>query len=132
MSGNVTFAFGEAADTWQINTGPGAQTMITRSVLDTRNLPYPVNALVGGTAYNPTADIVQFAFMPQPANANPGLTDWHTGNWVTTGTTTYLAQILLGPGPGGTALATGTYNVWIKITDNPEIPVAQIDTLTIT
>lgn len=127
---NPVFTIGPAASNWRINTSPGAQ-MVTRSILDTEYLPYPVQAIAGGVAYNPTADVVQFAFMPQPANANPGLTDWHNGTWVTTGTNTYTAQILVGPAAGGTPLTSGIYNVWIKITDNPEVPVAQIDTLTI-
>lgn len=105
--------------------------MITRSVLDTENLAYPVQAVVGGVTYNPTADVVQFAFMPQPANANPGLSDWHTGSWATTGSITYLAQVLVGPANSGVSLVAGVYNVWIKITDSPEVPVRQIDVLTI-
>ncbi len=128
---NPVFTIGPAATNWRINTGPGATQMVTRSVLDTEYLTYPVQAIVGGLPYNPTADVVQFAFMPQPANTNPSTGDWHTGTWVTTGTNTYLAQILVGPAAGGTPVTTGIYNTWIKITDNPEVPVAQIDVLTI-
>lgn len=106
--------------------------MITRSVLDTQYLPYPVAFIIGGVAQNPTSDTVQFAFMPNPANQNPGTSDWHTGTWITTSTGTYMAQILIGPANTGTPLTVGLYNVWIKITDNPEIPIEQIDLLTIT
>ena len=35
-------------------------------------------------------------------------------------------------GAGGTALALGTYQVWVKITDSPEVPVLQPCLLTIT
>jgi hypothetical protein len=128
---NPVFTIGPAATNWRINTNPGTQ-MVTRSTLNTENLPYPVQAIVGGLPYNPTADPVAFAFMPQPANANPANTDWHTGTWATTGTNTYLAQILVGPANSGVPLTAGTYNVWIKITDNPEVPVKQIDLLEIT
>ena len=103
--------------------------MITRSVLDTRYLAYPVEFVVGGTIQNPSADPVAFAFMPSPPDANPGVSDWHTGSWITTTSGTYAAQILLGPGVGGLALAAGVYNVWIRITDNPEVPVELIDLL---
>lgn len=109
--------------------------MITRSVLDTEYLVYPVALVVGGVVINPTADVVQFAFMPNPANANPGVSDWHNGSWVTTTTGGYQAQILVGPANGGVTPgggATGLYNVWIKITDSPEVPVRQIDLLSIT
>jgi hypothetical protein len=131
MSNQITFTVGVAAQNWLINQGPGAQTMVTRSVLDTENLAYPVLAVVGGVSYNPTADAVQFAFMPQPANANPGTSDWHAGTWATTATGTYLAQVLVGPANGGVTVASGVYNVWIKITDSPEVPVRQIDVLTV-
>lgn len=108
--------------------------MYTRSVLDTEYLAYPEQVIVSGLPVNPTADVVQFAFMPNPANANPSSGDWHTGTWYTTGTggvTAYWAQILVGPGAAGIALAVGLYNVWVKITDNPQVPVRLVDTLQI-
>jgi hypothetical protein len=130
----VTFTIGGAANTWSINNPGDAQAVdtVTRSALDTKYLAYPVTALVGGAAYNPTADTVQFAFMPNPANQNPGSGDWHNGNWAATGTNTYLAQCLIGPANNGVVLAVGNWNVWIKITDNPEVPVQQVGLLTIT
>lgn len=106
--------------------------MITRSVLDTEYLVYPVAFVIGGVAQNPTGDPVAFAFMPNPANANPGVSDWHNGTWVTSGTGTYFAQILVGPANGGIQPAptgTGLWNVWIKITDSPEIPIRIVDLL---
>jgi hypothetical protein len=105
--------------------------MITRSVLDTEYLTYPVAFVIGGVAQNPTADPVAFAFMPNPINANPGSGDWHTGQWISSGSGTYSAQTLVGPANGGTALVVGLYNVWIRITDNPEVPIEQIDLLSI-
>lgn len=106
--------------------------MITRSILDTEYLTYPVAFVIGGVAQNPTGDPVAFAFMPNPANAAPGVGDWHTGHWISTGTGTYQAQVLVGPANGGVSLAAGLYNVWIMITDNPEIPIEQIDLLRLT
>lgn len=105
--------------------------MITRSILDTEYLVYPVAFVIGGTAQNPTGDSVQFAFMPNPANQNPGGGDWHNGTWITTGTGTYMAQVLVGPANSGINLTAGLYNVWIKITDMPEVPVNIIDLLQI-
>lgn len=105
--------------------------VITRSVLDTEYLTYPVALVVGGTVQNPTADPVAFAFMPSPGNANPGSGDWHTGSWVSTGTGTYQAQVLVGPANSGVMLTTGLYNVWIRVTDSPEVPVSQVDLLSI-
>jgi hypothetical protein len=106
--------------------------MITRSVLDTEYLTYPVAFVIGGTAQNPTGDPVAFAFMPNPANTNPGVSDWHTGQWVTSSIGTYAAQVLVGPSNSGVSLAVGLYNVWIRITDNPEVPIQLVDLLSIT
>lgn len=103
--------------------------MITRSVLDTEWLSYPVKLVVGGVTINPTGDPVAFALMPNPANTNPGSGDWHTGSWTTTGTGTYEAQILIGPANGGIPVTVGLYNVWIRITDSPEVPIWIIDLL---
>lgn len=106
--------------------------MITRSVLDTEYVSFPVELVVNGNVINPTGDVVQFAFMPSPADANPASGDWHTGSWYTPTPGKYGAQILVGPLNGGIVLASGLYNVWIKITDNPEVPVRVLDLLNIT
>jgi len=80
--------------------------------------------------YDPTADTVQFAFTAQ--GAVPAVGDWKTGSWetVTGPPTQYKAKCLVGPG-GTIELAKGVYEVWVKITDNPEQPVLTVDTLTI-
>lgn len=107
--------------------------MIIRSVLDTDYLAYPVLIIgANGQRLNPTGDVVQFAFMPNPANANPGVSDWHTGSWFTSTNSSYYAQVLLGPANGGVVPAptgTGLWNVWIKVTDSPQVPIWQVDTL---
>jgi hypothetical protein len=107
--------------------------MITRSVLDTDYLAYPVVIIgVAGTRINPTGDAVQFAFMPNPANANPGSGDWHTGTWYTGANGSYYAQILVGPANSGVVpqpAGSGLWNVWIKVTDSAQVPVWQQDTL---
>jgi hypothetical protein len=83
-----------------------------------------------GQPLNPTGDAVAFAFKAE--NVNPGSGDWNTGSWDTylpVGSA-YIAKILVGPAasvnPG-----VGTWVVWVKITDNPEIPVRQAMLLTI-
>jgi hypothetical protein len=42
----------------------------------------------------------------------------------------YIAQCLVGP-DGGVTLATGTYTIWVKVTDNPQVPVEPVDLLQI-
>ncbi|MGW5477700.1 hypothetical protein [Streptomyces sp. NPDC004008] len=91
-----------------------------------------VDITVGTQPYNPTVDVVEFAFTA--VNERP--VTWYTGAWDGTsplpGTTTYRAQILIGPGSPGPTLAPGKYQVWIRITDNPEQPVISFGWLSIT
>lgn len=64
-----------------------------------------------------TDDVVAFAFT-DPA-ADP--TSWTTGDWDASGN----ARILVGPG-GAVTLTKGLKDVWLKITDSPEIPVRRV------
>src|SRR6185312_4441427 len=94
------------------------------SRLSTQYYLVPVAATTSGASYNPTADSVQFAFMPQ-ATQVPGNTDWVAGSWQTVPTSLlypYAAQCLVGPS-GTTNPGIGTYYVYVKISDDPEVPV---------
>jgi hypothetical protein len=90
----------------------------------------PIQATVSGTPYDPTGDAVAMAFMP--GSGQPGSGDWNTGSWQTTAQGIYLAQCLVGPENSGVVLAPGTYAVFVKITDNPEVPVLPSGSLQIT
>ena len=87
-----------------------------------------VQATVNGVnPYNPTGDRVQFAFVAR--EAEPTGTDWVDGTWETQTVQTpngtqhiYRALGLVGPN-GGKVLAQGVYDVYVKIFDNPEVPV---------
>jgi hypothetical protein len=93
--------------------------------ISTQSRPYikvPVTAKLAGVVLNPTSDVVQMAF--SLVGSDPST--WYAAVWETDSTTTpptYLARILVGPGGATGALALGTYNIWVKVTDNPEIPV---------
>lgn len=106
--------------------------MYSQSVLSTAYVQIPVTAFgTAGGAYNPTGDVVQFAFTP----ASYPVTEpsaWVTGTWATFPGPAYWAQCLVGPQNAATALTIGTWQVWLRITDNPEIPVLQPSLLTIT
>lgn len=93
------------------------------SMLDTRYLNVPVTV-----SKNPTNDVVQFAFKIGPSR--PSNSDWQTGAWQTP-ESPYVAQLLIGPENGGYVLAPGIYAIWLKIIDNPEIPVLTVGSLTI-
>lgn len=83
----------------------------------------PVYAMASGAVVNPTSDAVAMAFMSSTAAPSSG--DLKTASWETDATTepdTYIARCLVGSG-GAVTLTAGTYSVWVKITDSPEVPV---------
>ena len=91
----------------------------------------PVSAKQSGLTVDPTADTVKLAF--SAAGVDPSSGDYKTSSWETDATTTpatYYARCLVGPA-GTVALAAGTYEVWVKITDSPEIPVLRSGTLVV-
>jgi hypothetical protein len=95
------------------------------AALSLQYVPVNVAANLNGSIYNPTGDGVQMAF--KPLGQQPGNADWQTALWVTAGSgelVTYQAVCLVGPS-GTIQLTPGTYGVWVKVTDNPEIPVMQ-------
>lgn len=69
-----------------------------------------------------SADPVSLAFK---TTGKPSGGDWHAAAW-----DDKAARILIGP--GGVALTAGTYTVWVKVTDDPEIPVIPAGSLVIT
>jgi hypothetical protein len=105
---------------------------IGMSHLSTQYVFIPVSATKSGVAYNPTGDTVQFAFMPG-ATAVPGNTDWVAGSWDTNTSSLlypYSAKCLVGPA-GTTNPGIGTYVMYIRISDNPEVPVLIVGQLQI-
>jgi hypothetical protein len=65
-------------------------------------------------------DVVAWSFTA-PA-VDPSV--WTAGDWDADG----KARILLGPG-GSLTLAKGMWEVWLKVTDSPEIPVRRVGQL---
>lgn len=100
--------------------------------LSLQDILVPLRASKSGVAYNPGADVVQFAFMPQPTQV-PITSDWQTGSWQTVATDVlypYRAVCLVGPS-GTIALGIGNYVIYVKVTDSPEVPVLYSGTLQI-
>ena len=93
---------------------------IVISSLSTVYVQVPIYAVLAGQAYNPTGDVVAMAFTLN--GASPA--SWNTASWTSgPGAGSYLAQILVGPGAGGLNLGAGSWTTWVKVTDNPEVPV---------
>ena len=81
-----------------------------------------IEATDAGVDVDPTPDAVQMAFMSN--GSAPGTADWYAASWEADTTITpnvYHARCLVGTG-GTVALTADTYTVWVKITDNPEVP----------
>lgn len=98
------------------------------SSLSTEYIRVSVSVTKAGIPFDPTGDTVQMAF-PLP-NVEPVLADWKASSWESTGGN-YWARCLVGPS-GTVTLADGNYDVWVKITDSPEIPVRKVGSLSIT
>jgi hypothetical protein len=97
---------------------------IGMSQLATQYVFIPVTATKSGQPYNPTGDPVVFAFMPTPTQV-PQTSDWVAGSWDTDTASVlypYSAKCLVGPS-GVINPGIGRYVIYLKITDNPEIPV---------
>ena len=92
----------------------------------------PVQVTKLGIAYNPTGDTVAFAFMPTPTQV-PQNTDWVAGH----GTPTRPASCSPTPRNASSAprgrspSASGRTSAYLKVTDNPEIPVEIVGQLQI-
>ena len=99
-------------------------SQIGMSHLATMYVYVPFAVTKSGLPYNPAGDAVVFAFMPTPTQV-PGVSDWVAGSWDTDTTDIiypYSAKCLVGPA-GTINLGIGTYVIYTKVTDNPEIPV---------
>lgn len=86
----------------------------------------PVAAREGSDDVDPTATTVVMAFTLDGAEPS----SWQTASWETDADTdpdTYYARCLIGPG-GTITLTEGSYTVWVKVTDSPEIPVMRAET----
>lgn len=91
-----------------------------------------VTAMKSGVGVDPSSDPVQMAF--PSAGVAPVGGDWNTAAWekyTTTSGTTYWAICLVGPG-GTKTLTAGRYDVWVKVTDSPEVPVEMAGQLLVT
>lgn len=101
--------------------------VLTMSVLSTRNVRTQVSDELNGTVLvDPTGDDVSYAFMAP--GVNPGLSDFVTASWQTISDRFYA---ILAVGPAGHTLAVGTYIIWMKVSDSPEIPVEIVGVLRI-
>jgi len=96
--------------------------------LSTEYVKVPVTAKKAGVAYDPSSDTVKMTFsLTEHLGVAP---TWYAASWedMTGG---HMARCLVGPSPGVVQLAAGTYNVFVQISDNPEIPVLRAGAITV-
>lgn len=104
----------------------GEETVITEriSAASKEFVKIEVDPPVG---VNPSSDALTFYFSPDPNDPGAvGAVNFTVNNsWTVTtdasGHPTYTARSLIGP--GANVVAKGTWYVFLKITDNPTIPV---------
>lgn len=109
-----------------------AASPVLLSSLSLEHVRVRVAATSSGAVVNPTSDTVAMAF--KQADAEPSGGDWKTASWETDSTQTpavYYARCLVGPS-GTVTLADGSWDVWIKVTDSPEIPVRRVGRVIVT
>lgn len=107
---NADVTVGAPVNHWTIAM---SGTPLRRSVLDAEALDFTVTAAANGLPYDPRSATVEMAFKADWGD--PTTPDWHPGTWDTGLTGLAVAQV--NPGPGGLALAVGSYYVWVRVTD---------------
>lgn len=81
-----------------------------------------VTATKNGVAYDPTSKTVDFAFCDADEADHPTLSTWYGGSWQTVGGVHY-AECLVNDTSGFDPAPGKSYGVFVRVTDNPEIPV---------
>ena len=94
--------------------------MLSFSTASLQYIPAQVTALKEGVPYDPTGDTVAMAFTAGVTTTTPASLTTYSATW-DTAQGQHIALCLVGPG-GTTQLTAGIWTVWVKITDNPEIP----------
>lgn len=106
--------------------------MITLTQLagSTEPIQFAISAIdAEGNSYNPTSDPVAVAFAPvtsPPAVFNPGTATWNTATWsVQAGNPNpvYWVNVMPGPLNGGIPVTAGSYVAYVRVTDNPAVPI---------
>lgn len=87
----------------------------------------PVQATENGVVEDISTTTVTMAFLQEGSDPPTAASAaWKTAGWETDTTTTpdtYYARALVGPSPGVQQLSAGTWDVYVKITDSPEVVI---------
>lgn len=104
--------------------------MITLTQLagSTEPIQFAIKAITAeGDGLDPTGDPVAVAFAlitSPPVTFDPDTATWNMATWsVQPGNPDPVYWVNVLPGPGGIPVAAGSYVAYVKITDNPAVPV---------
>lgn len=85
-----------------------------------------------GVAVDPTGDTVSMAFVTEGEHVN-GSTTFLAGTWETDDSDItnpiYYARVLVGPSGSYVPVAGTAVDVYVKVSDNPEVPVRKSGTV---
>lgn len=103
---------------------------IRQSSLSLEFVKVPVTQTTGGVAVDLTQFDVEMAFVAEDAESpEPQAGDWKAASWEVAGSK-FLARCLVGPG-GAAVLTDGEYEIWVRVTTDPEIPIKRVGSLVI-
>ena len=95
------------------------------SALSKEFIRVPVTATEAGASVNVSLQPVAIAVIP--TGTTPVTLDWKTAEWEVDATTdpdTYYARLVIGPTSTNVTLTAGEiYDVYVRVTDNPEVPI---------
>lgn len=101
--------------------------VISQPQTSTQYVQQQVIAQLDGSPFDPTSLPVEVAFVPQPnygSPPDPSGDQWNTATWESDASpVTYWASVLVGPLNGGVSLTAGAYQIYVRITSSPEVPV---------
>jgi hypothetical protein len=97
---------------------------LTQSSLSTEYVQTLVR-VAAAVPYDPSRDALAWAFTNAAAFPAQQPSTWYPGTWDVWPGPLYYAQVLIGPANGGVVLSQGKWQCWLRVTDDPEVPVLQ-------
>ncbi len=108
---------------------------LTRPAQSLEFIKIPIGFTESGSALDPTTDQVAMAFVTEGAGVT-GSTTFINGDWETDSSDTanpiYYARTLVGPGGDYVPSADTAIDVYVRISDSPEVPVKKAVTVRFT
>lgn len=111
----------------EVDENQEAESHVSIPVSSSQFLAADITAIAGGVTENPTSFPVDIAFIAGPTQ--PQSSDWISASWASMFGPPYIAQIMVGP--NGHVLPPGTYKIWARVSNPPQVPVIPVGFVTI-